>query len=191
MVCLLALIIKLTDEANPPRPTARRPPLVPRAGKDPTLPTHRTPDGTTHEDADDQSPPDRAEPPEHARFAAYLDTLARVPAAEETSLVRRVLADEDATMARSAVVRHLDRTATAFPRATVADDESWRAWTKVMGETVGEDAFLTTRLNEWTLLRALATPSGPRAGTPLPTTPVPATPGKAMTAALTTASDWL
>ncbi|GGR67383.1 hypothetical protein GCM10010269_02690 [Streptomyces humidus] len=154
------------------------------------MPTHRTPDGTPHEYADDRPPPARGEPPEHARFAAYLEALARVPAAEETSLVRRVLTDEDATMARSAVVRHLDRTATEFPRATVADDESWQAWTKVMKEAVeeavGEDAFLTTRLSEWTLLRALTAPSGPRARTPPTAAPVTAT-----VAALGTASDWL
>ncbi|MDX3113493.1 hypothetical protein [Streptomyces scabiei] len=152
------------------------------------MPTHRTPDGTTpqHADAPVQPPPDRAEPPEHARFAAYLDALAQVPAAEEASLVRRVLSDEDATMARAAVVRHLDRTAAAFPRTTDADDGSWQAWTKTMGETVGEDAFLTTRLSEWTLFRALATPSDPTARAPLDATPV-----TAATDALTTASDWL
>ncbi|MEU4876884.1 hypothetical protein [Streptomyces sp. NPDC021608] len=150
------------------------------------MPTHRTPDGATHDDADDRPRPDLAEPPEHARFAAYLDALDRVPAAEEASLVRRVLTDEDVTMARSAVVRHLDRTAAAFPRAT-ADDESWHAWTEAMGTAVGKDAFLTTRLGEWTLLRALTTPSDARARIA-----PPATPGTAgAIQALGTASDWL
>ncbi|MCQ9186065.1 hypothetical protein KMT30_44960, partial [Streptomyces sp. IBSBF 2953] len=106
------------------------------AGKDPALPTHRTPDGTTPQHADDpvQPPPDRAEPPEHARFAAYLDALAQVPAAEEASLVRRVLSDEDATMARAAVVRHLDRTAAASPapptRTTGAGRPGRRPWAR-------------------------------------------------------------
>ncbi|MFG2571122.1 hypothetical protein [Streptomyces sp. NPDC048481] len=150
------------------------------------MPAHRTSDGTPHEDAEDQPSPDRAEPPEHARFAAYLDALARVPAAGEMPLIRHVLTDEDATMARSAVVRHLDRTATAFPRTTAEDEERWQAWTKAMGKTVGEDPFLTTRLSEWTLLRALTTPCRARARAALPTAAV-----RAMTAALTTASDWL
>ncbi|MGW2617343.1 hypothetical protein [Streptomyces sp. NPDC001500] len=149
-------------------------------------PASRTPDDMRHEDADDRSPAACAEPPEHARFAAYLDALARVPAAEETALIRRVLTDEDATMARSAVLRHLDRRATAFPRATDADDDSWQVWTKAMEEAVGKDAFLTTRLTEWTLLRALATPSSPRTRAPQAATPVTAT-----VAALATASDWL
>ncbi|MER6789323.1 hypothetical protein ABT330_32710 [Streptomyces sp. NPDC000658] len=149
-------------------------------------PTSRTPDDMPREDADDRSPPACAEPPEHARFAAYLDALARVPAAEETALIRRVLTDEDATMARSAVLRHLDRRATAFPRATEADDDSWQAWTKATEEAVGEDAFLTTRLSEWTLLRALTTPPGTTARTPLATAPV-----TAVAITLTTASDWL
>ncbi|MFF1544685.1 alpha/beta fold hydrolase [Streptomyces sp. NPDC058291] len=148
-----------------------------------------------------QGPQADAEPPEHARFAAYLDALARVPAAEEASLVRRVLADEDRTMARSAVVRHLDRRAAAIPRATVADDASWQSWAQAMAEAVREDAFLTTRLAEWTLLRALSAPSrppSPPAPThPAPRTVLPATPlpvpsqAAAMATALTAASDWL
>lgn len=127
-----------------------------------------TPDGTPLAYSDD-------EPPEHARFAEHLRALDRVPPAEESALIGRVLADPDPLMAVSAVVRHLDARATALHG--VADEEAWRAWTQAMEEAVREEPFLTTRLKEWTLLHRLTRPSSPTAQTDL--------------SALATASDWL
>ncbi|MFD8206879.1 hypothetical protein ACFV2S_10790 [Streptomyces sp. NPDC059695] len=48
---------------------------------------------------------------EHARFAAYLEELRQAADSDEVDLVSGVLTDPDPTMARSAVLRHLDRRA--------------------------------------------------------------------------------
>ncbi|GAB7108676.1 hypothetical protein JCM4814A_69900 [Streptomyces phaeofaciens JCM 4814] len=104
------------------------------------------------------------------RFAAHLRALGAVEPGEEAGLAHRILTDDpDRAMARSAVVRHLDRRATTLYGAPDADWEQWRAG---MAEAVGTDAFLTKRLAEWTLLHTLLT----RPGDP---------------AILSTASDWL
>jgi hypothetical protein len=91
------------------------------------------------------------EPAEHRRFARYLRALEAVTEADEAELVAAVLRDQDATMADSAVGRHLDRRAVGLltgPRFT--------AWARTMTEVIADREFLSLRLREWTLLRTIA-----------------------------------
>ncbi|QNS08166.1 hypothetical protein [Streptomyces xanthii] len=90
-------------------------------------------------------------PSEHVRFAAYLDMLRHVREPDEVALVARVLADQDRTMARSAVLRHLDLRA-----ADLCDGPAYPHWAPAMAEAVSGHPFLVQRLREWTLLRAVA-----------------------------------
>ncbi|MFF8971533.1 hypothetical protein [Streptomyces sp. NPDC014995] len=91
------------------------------------------------------------EPPEHARYAEYLQALRQVAPADEGRLVRAVLTDPDRTMARSAVLHHLDHRAAALHRTP-----AYEPWSRSMLQATTDDPFLTTRLHEWTLLRAIA-----------------------------------
>ncbi|GGR40543.1 hypothetical protein [Streptomyces aurantiogriseus] len=111
-----------------------------------------------------------SEPPEHARFAEYLRALGEVSPAEEADLIRHILTDPDRQMARSAVIRHLDRRAPAVHEA----GEAWESWAEPLREVMGKDPFLVTRLQEWTLLHTLTLSDRPWAP-----------------AALASASDWL
>ncbi len=87
---------------------------------------------------------------EHARYARYLRELAQAAEPDEAALVAYVLRDEDAQMARSAVVQHFGRRAPGLlPQA------GFPAWVARMTQAVGRDAFLTRRLRGWTLIRAL------------------------------------
>ncbi|WP_329453573.1 hypothetical protein OG894_44395 (plasmid) [Streptomyces sp. NBC_01724] len=52
---------------------------------------------------------DRSAEDEHRRFARYLHELAVVRDEDEADLVTRILRDPNATMAQSAIARHLDR----------------------------------------------------------------------------------
>ncbi|MBT2488048.1 hypothetical protein J7E96_05775 [Streptomyces sp. ISL-96] len=91
------------------------------------------------------------EPAEHRRFARYLEALEAVAEADEAELVAAVLRDQDATMADSAVGRHLDRRA-----AELLTDPRFTAWAHTLGEVIGDRDFLTRRLREWSLLRTIA-----------------------------------
>ncbi|MGW3724581.1 hypothetical protein [Streptomyces sp. F001] len=91
------------------------------------------------------------EPAEHRRFAHYLHALQTVAEANEADLLAAVLRDEDATMANSAVGRHLDRRA-----ADLLTDPAFTAWAQTMAQVVDQRDFLTSRLREWSLLRTLA-----------------------------------
>ncbi|WP_330302048.1 MULTISPECIES: hypothetical protein [unclassified Streptomyces] len=91
------------------------------------------------------------EPAEHRRFTHYLHALATVAETDEADLVAAVLHDQDATMADSAVGRHLDRRA-----AGLLTDPQFTAWAQTMAEAIADRDFLTQRLHEWTLLRTLA-----------------------------------
>ncbi|WP_035840507.1 hypothetical protein [Kitasatospora azatica] len=91
------------------------------------------------------------EPAEHARFARYLDAFAQVPEAAEVELVTVVLGDPDQVMAVSAVAQHLDRRA-----AALLSDPRFQAWAASMSGTVASYPFLTRRLSEWSLFRAIA-----------------------------------
>ncbi|MFF6783038.1 hypothetical protein [Streptomyces sp. NPDC012510] len=91
------------------------------------------------------------EPAEHLRFRRYLTALEAVAEADEAELVAAVLRDEDAAMAQSAVVRHLDRRA-----ARLLPDSRFTAWVHTMTGVVAERAFLVRRLREWALLGAIA-----------------------------------
>ncbi|MFD6288860.1 hypothetical protein [Streptomyces sp. NPDC060205] len=51
------------------------------------------------------------EPAEHLRFRSYVRELERVTEVDEVYVIGAVLADSDQVMARSAVLRHLDRRA--------------------------------------------------------------------------------
>ncbi|AZM92715.1 hypothetical protein [Streptomyces sp. W1SF4] len=90
------------------------------------------------------------EPPEHRRHAGYLRALDSVSEAEEAALVATVLRDEDAVMAESAVNHHLERRA-----AQQLTGPRFPAWAAMMATVIGDRAFLTRRLREWTLLRSL------------------------------------
>jgi hypothetical protein len=105
---------------------------------------------------------------EHQRFARHLQDLAAVAAEDEVELVAEVLRDPDATMAQSAVVRHVDRRA-----AQLLSDPRFASWERDLAAVIGEREFLKRRLREWALLRSV-------------------TLGEPWTAEeLTTASDWL
>jgi len=91
------------------------------------------------------------EPAEHRRFARYLQALEAVAEADEADLVAAVLRDQDATMADSAVGRHLDRRA-----ADLLTDHRFTAWAQTMTEVITDRDFLTLRLREWALLRTIA-----------------------------------
>ncbi|MFI8892026.1 hypothetical protein [Streptomyces paradoxus] len=92
----------------------------------------------------------QGEPAEHARFAAWLADLEQVADADEFELVGRVLADPDQVMARAAVVRHLDRRA-----AELCPGTAWEEWAAAMDRAVTAHPFLTRRLREWSLFRAV------------------------------------
>ncbi|GGS75698.1 hypothetical protein GCM10010222_15970 [Streptomyces tanashiensis] len=97
------------------------------------------------------SPYVNEEPAEHRRFARHLQALEAVAEESEAELVAAVLRDEDAAMANSAVLRHLDRRAAgllAGPRFT--------AWAQALAEVMTQREFLTLRLREWTLLHTIA-----------------------------------
>ncbi|MEU5088559.1 hypothetical protein [Streptomyces sp. NPDC021356] len=89
-------------------------------------------------------------PDEHLRYAAYLDRLVHVADPDEVALVGRVLTDPDQTMARAAVLRHLDRRA-AGRYAGPAYEE----WAQAMTEATIDHPFLVRRLREWSLFRAV------------------------------------
>ncbi len=90
------------------------------------------------------------EPDEHLRYAAHLDALARVAGPDEPGLIGTVLTDPDRTMAQAAVLRHLDRRA-----AQLCSGPGWEEWAQTMTRTVARHPFLTRRLREWSLLRAV------------------------------------
>ncbi|MEU1180836.1 hypothetical protein ABZ464_24920 [Streptomyces sp. NPDC005820] len=89
-------------------------------------------------------------PDEHVRFAAYLDKLGHVADANELDLVSRVLTDPDQTMARSAVLRHLDRRA-----AGLYPGPAYEGWAQAMTRATIDRPFLAQRLREWSLFRAI------------------------------------
>lgn len=90
------------------------------------------------------------EPPEHVRFAAYLSTLEQANDADEVDLIRDVLADPDQAMARSAVLRHLDRRA-----AGLHPGPAYEPWAAAMAQVTAHHPFLVRRLREWSLVRAV------------------------------------
>ena len=89
-------------------------------------------------------------PDEHVRFAAYLDKLEHVADPDEVDLVSRVLTDRDQTMAQSAVLRHLDRRADNLYPGPAYDE-----WAQTMTQATIDRPFLTQRLREWSLFRAI------------------------------------
>lgn len=89
-------------------------------------------------------------PDEHVRFAAYLGKLGHVADANEVDLVGRVLTDPDLTMAQSAVLRHLDRRA-----AVLYAGPDYEGWARAMTQATIDHPFLTQRLREWSLFRAI------------------------------------
>ncbi|MFJ3727901.1 hypothetical protein ACIPYQ_35765 [Streptomyces sp. NPDC090045] len=95
------------------------------------------------------------EPPEHGRYARYLQVLDDVPQsileADEAGLVAGILRDDCVSMAESAVNHHLERRA-----AHLLTDAGFPAWARMMAEVLGDRPFLTRRLREWTLLRTIA-----------------------------------
>ncbi|MER5948175.1 hypothetical protein ABT127_19180 [Streptomyces sp. NPDC001904] len=89
-------------------------------------------------------------PDEHVRFAACIDELQQVADADEIDLVIRVLADPDRTMAQSAVLRHLGHRA-----ADLCPGPAYEGWAQAMTQATIDPPFLTRRLGEWSLLRAI------------------------------------
>jgi hypothetical protein len=74
---------------------------------------------------------------------------------DEADLVREVLTDPDRTMAQSAVLRHIDRRAAGLPPGP-----AHKRWAETMAQTLVRYPFLTRRLQEWSLFRAI-TQGGP------------------------------
>jgi hypothetical protein len=92
----------------------------------------------------------RQNPDGHARFAAYQDELRQVTEPDEFDLLGRVLTDPDRVMARSAVLRHLDRGA-----ADLCRDPAFDPWSQAMAKALVDHPFLAQRLREWSVYRAL------------------------------------
>ncbi|WP_371657678.1 hypothetical protein [Streptomyces sp. NBC_00280] len=90
------------------------------------------------------------EPAEHLRFWAYLSTLEQVSDADEADVVREVLTDPDHAMAQTAVLRHLDRRAT-----DLHPQPAYVPWAEMMTRATTRCPFLTQRLREWSLFRAV------------------------------------
>ncbi|MGW3943150.1 hypothetical protein [Streptomyces phaeochromogenes] len=91
------------------------------------------------------------EPSEHRRYHAYLQALEDVPEAGEADLVANVLRDQNMAMAEAAVNRHVARRA-----AQLLTNPQFTSWAQIMATAIGDRPFLTRRLGEWALLRALA-----------------------------------
>ncbi|MFE0653942.1 hypothetical protein ACFVZH_35815 [Streptomyces sp. NPDC059534] len=91
------------------------------------------------------------EPAEHLRFWDYLSKLEQATEADEVDLVSEVLTDPDQAMAQSAVVRHLDRRAGDLHCAP-----AYVPWAERMAQATTRYPFLTRRLREWSLFRAIA-----------------------------------
>ncbi|MFJ7157250.1 hypothetical protein ACIQUQ_20170 [Streptomyces sp. NPDC101118] len=106
--------------------------------------------GPTAPDAPDEPDEPDDEPAEHLRFAAHLRSLGATRPDDEAGTVREVLADPDPVMARSAVLRHLDRRA-----AGLLPDPGFDEWSASMAGAVDGDPLLTRRLREWDLLRSV------------------------------------
>lgn len=87
---------------------------------------------------------------EHVRFAVYLDKLQQVADANEADLVSRVLADPERTMAQSAVLRYLGHRATDLYLGP-----AYSGWVQTMTQATIDHPFLTWRLREWPLFRAV------------------------------------
>ncbi|MGW4895607.1 hypothetical protein ACWEQL_25570 [Kitasatospora sp. NPDC004240] len=100
-------------------------------------------DGPGHDDHDD-------EPPEHRRYARHLAALESVAEEGEADLLATVLRDECVSMAEAAVNQHLERRA-----AEQLTGPRFPAWAGMMATVVEDRDFLTRRLREWTLLRAV------------------------------------
>lgn len=90
------------------------------------------------------------EPPEHVRFAAYLQALEQVADPEELGLITTVLTDPDQAMAQSAIVRHLDRRA-----SSLCPGPGYEPWAQLMTEATARHPFLAQRLREWSFFRAI------------------------------------
>ncbi|MFE7582213.1 hypothetical protein ACFU5Y_11715 [Streptomyces gardneri] len=90
------------------------------------------------------------EPAEHLRFRDYLSKFEQATEADEVDLVGEVLADPDQAMAQSAVVRHLDRRAADLHCGPV-----YEPWAEKMALATTRYPFLTRRLREWSLFRAI------------------------------------
>ncbi|WP_163013996.1 MULTISPECIES: hypothetical protein [unclassified Streptomyces] len=89
-------------------------------------------------------------PDEHVRCAAHLDRLRHVAEPHEAALVDHVLTDPDGIMARSAVLRHLDRRA-----ADLHPGPAYEEWARTMTEATADHPFLVRRPREWSLFRAV------------------------------------
>jgi hypothetical protein len=89
-------------------------------------------------------------PSEHLRFAAHLQALRQVSDDEELALVAEILQDPDATMAQSAVLRHLERRA-----GTLIQRPDYMPWAQGMANAVASRPFLLQRLHEWSLFRTV------------------------------------
>ncbi|MEV8533159.1 hypothetical protein [Streptomyces sp. NPDC051211] len=100
------------------------------------------------------------EPAEHLRFRAYLSALEHVTDADEAGLVSEVLNDPDQAMAQSAVLRHLDRRATELHSGP-----AYEPWAASMARVTARYAFLTRRLQDWSLFRAITLRRPCRPGT--------------------------
>ncbi|MGW2044224.1 hypothetical protein ACWCPF_03435 [Streptomyces sp. NPDC001858] len=85
--------------------------------------------------------------------------LDAAPAAAEAPLIRRILTeDPDRLMARAAVVRHVDKRAAKLAGSgSGSGAETWHTWTAALTEAIGDDPFLTLRLQEWTLVHEATT----------------------------------
>ncbi|MQY13755.1 hypothetical protein SRB5_39070 [Streptomyces sp. RB5] len=93
-----------------------------------------------------------ADADEHVRFWAYQEALRGVADLEdEVRLVGRILADPDQGMATGTISWHLSK---RVPE--VVDRPDFGDWLRAMAEAVREYPWLTQRLDEWMLARAIA-----------------------------------
>ncbi|GAA1083356.1 hypothetical protein [Kitasatospora arboriphila] len=103
------------------------------------------------------APPEGWAEDEHLRYRLYQECLAACPsAADEERIVEIVVRDQDAAMAESTLVWHVDRLAPDF---TTAEDFADRVST-LAGQAPGF-AFLQARIGQWVpVKRAEADPEG-------------------------------
>lgn len=93
---------------------------------------------------------DDEEPAEHLRFAKHLRSLDQATEDDEAMVVASVLTDPDEAMAQSAVARHWESRV-----ADLLHDPGYAPWHQAMADAVAGRSFLTARLADYSLFRAV------------------------------------
>jgi hypothetical protein len=146
----LAMAFKLIESAQTRWRGQRTPPRRPRPRRRPVRRRQASRTARRSRRVNSHYVGGQPAPDEHRRFTQYLHDLAVVRDEDEADLIATILCDPDATMAQSAVVRHLDIRA-----MHLLSDQRFTDWTRAMATMIGEHEFVSQRLREWTLLRSI------------------------------------